>query len=146
MSSHGHLDVYFAPFLLNKFNFEASLWFQHFNDVYTALHNYATIFQQIAKEAREFEGADFEAWYNEQVKSIVEGRFQMQDLLTLLNLTHNNPYVEKLLIGLQGWRGCTEEAVKYLNVFYDNCDWQINSEYNSVIAVSGQPFQVNYLI
>lgn len=51
MASHGHLDVYFAPFLLNKFNFEASLWFQHFHDVYGALHNYAIIFQQIAKEA-----------------------------------------------------------------------------------------------
>jgi hypothetical protein len=54
MASHGHLDVYFAPFLLNKFNFEASVWFQHFQNVYGALHNYAIIFQQIAKEANEF--------------------------------------------------------------------------------------------
>ena len=54
VASHGHLDVYFAPFLLNKFNFEASVWFQHFQNVYGALHNYAIIFQQIAKEANEF--------------------------------------------------------------------------------------------
>lgn len=98
------------------------------------------------KEAREFEGLDFAQWYEEQVQNIIEGTFQMQDLITLLNLTHHNPYIEKLLIALQGWRGFTEEAVKYLNVYYDNCDWQINSEYNSVIAVSGEPFQVNYLI
>lgn len=70
----------------------------------------------------------------------------MQELANYLNFTHRNPYLEKLLIGLQGWRGHTEEAVRYLNVYYDNCDWQINSEYNSVVAVTGEPFQVDYLI
>ena len=33
-----------------------------------------------------------------------------------------------------------------LNVYYDNCDWQIYSEYTSVIHVTGDPFQINYLI
>jgi len=42
------------------------------------------------------------------VKAIVNGDFQMQDLITVLNFTHSNPYLEKLLIGLQGWQGCTE--------------------------------------
>lgn len=63
--------------------------------------------------------------------------FQIQDLISYLNFTHFNPYIERLLIGLQGWKGFTEEAVKYLNVYYDNCDWQINSEYNAIVAVSG---------
>lgn len=49
--SWGHLDVYFGPFLLNKFCFEASLWFNNFHDTYDALSNYAAIFQQIAREA-----------------------------------------------------------------------------------------------
>jgi hypothetical protein len=146
MASHGHLDVYFAPFLLNKFSFEASLWFQHFHDVYSALHNYASIFQQIAKETRQFSTMDFKQWYDDQVHGAVDGGLQMQEIGNYLNFTSRNPYIEKLLIGLQGWRGYTEEAVRYLNVYYDNCDWQINSEYNSVIAVSGDPFQVDYLI
>jgi len=42
--------------------------------------------------------------------------------------------------------GQAEEANKLLNVFYDNCDWQINSEANSVIAVTGDTFEINYLI
>jgi hypothetical protein len=146
IDSNGHLDVYFGPFLLNKFNFEASMWFQHFHDVYTALYNYAIIFQQIAKEAQEYENINFEEWYHEQVSNIVNNTFQIQDIITFLNYTRYNPYVERLLIGLQGWKGFTEEAVKYLNVFYDNCDWQINSEYNSVVAVQGDRFEVNYLI
>lgn len=28
----GHLDVYFGPFLLRKFSFDASLWYNHFID------------------------------------------------------------------------------------------------------------------
>lgn len=54
INSNGHLDVYFGPFLLNKFSFEASLWFLHFQDTSYALRNYASIFQQVAKEAIEF--------------------------------------------------------------------------------------------
>ncbi len=30
MENQGHLDVYFGPFLLNKFTFEANLWFTLF--------------------------------------------------------------------------------------------------------------------
>jgi len=37
LSSDGHLDVYFGPFLLNKFSFEASLWFNHFIDPIQAM-------------------------------------------------------------------------------------------------------------
>ena len=74
------------------------------------------------------------------MNKIVNQTFQIQDLVEYLNFTHYNPYLEKLLIGLQGWSGFIEEAVKYLNVYYDNCDWQINSEYNSVIASNGDHF------
>lgn len=77
---------------------------------------------------------------------MVEGSFQMQDLGNLLHFTYDNPHLERLLIALQGWRSYTEEAVRYLNVYYDRCDWQINSEYNSAVAVAGDPFQVDYLI
>lgn len=45
-----------------------------------------------------------------------------------------------------GWSKLTEEAVKYLNVYYDNCDWQINSELNTVIKVHGQQFKIDYLV
>ena len=31
-------------------------------------------------------------------------------------------------------------------MYYDNCDWQINSELNSVIRVEGQEFEIDYLI
>ena len=49
MESKGHLDVYFGPFLCNKFEIEASLWFQDFQNMYSALFNYSKIFLQIAK-------------------------------------------------------------------------------------------------
>ena len=32
LESMGHLDVYFGPFIFNKFTFEASLWFNNFDD------------------------------------------------------------------------------------------------------------------
>jgi hypothetical protein len=67
-------------------------------------------------------------------------------LVAFLNHTRYNPWVEKLLIALQGWKGLTDAAIRLLNVYYDNCDWQINSEYTSVIYVTGDPFQINYLI
>lgn len=49
MQSKGHLDVYFGPFLCNKFAIQASLWFQDFQNMYSALFNYSKIFLQIAK-------------------------------------------------------------------------------------------------
>jgi hypothetical protein len=71
---------------------------------------------------------------------------QPEDLVTFLNFTHDHPLIEKLLIALQGWKGFSDEAVKLLNVFYDNCDWQLHSQYNSVVAVVQDPFRINYLI
>ena len=47
---------------------------------------------------------------------------------------------------MQGWRGLTDSAIRLLNVYYDNCDWQINSNYNSSICVTGDKFELNYLI
>lgn len=142
----GHLDVYFGPFILNKFTFEASLWFNNFNDNEQALNNYAIIFQQISNEGVEFSNINYEQWYQQQIKKIVNNQFYIDDLIPYLNYTRFNPWIQKLLIGLQGWKTFTDSAIKLLNVFYDNCDWQLNSQYNSVIRVTGDPFIINYLI
>ena len=91
--SNGHLDVYFAPFLLNKFSFEGNLWFTNFKDSERALHNYARIFQLIANESAEYSDFDFEGWYYEQVDKIIGGQFQIEDLVPLLNHTRYNPWV-----------------------------------------------------
>lgn len=32
LETQGHLDVYFGPFLLNKFSFEANIWFTRFKN------------------------------------------------------------------------------------------------------------------
>ena len=142
----GHLDVYFGPFLLRKFSFDASLWFNHFSDNEEALNNYAVIFHQIANEAAQFLNIDYEKWYYEQVNRVVNNQFYIEDLVPFLNYTYFNPWVERLLIGLQGWKQFTDQAIRLLNVFYDNCDWQLNSEYNAVIQVVGDTFKINYLI
>lgn len=80
------------------------------------------------------------------MNKIVNNQFFTEDLVSILNHTRYNPWVEKLLIGLQGWKGLTDQAIKLLNVYYDNCDWQLNSEYNPVIYVQGDAFVINYLI
>ena len=54
MESQGHLDVYFGPFLLNKFSFEASLWFTRFKHNDQALANYSDIFKQVVKDSTEY--------------------------------------------------------------------------------------------
>ncbi len=89
---------------------------------------------------------DYEKWYHEQVNKVVNNQFYIEDLIPFLNYTYFNPWVERLLIGLQGWKQFTDQAIKLLNVFYDNCDWQLNSEYNEVIYVAGDAFKINYLI
>ena len=66
--------------------------------------------------------------------------------MTYLNHTKYNSWLERLLIGLQGWKQHSDNAVRLLNVYYDNCDWQLNSEYNSVVYVTGDHFAINYLI
>jgi hypothetical protein len=80
------------------------------------------------------------------VQKVVNNQFYIDDLVPHLNYTRFNPWIEKLLIGLQGWKQFTDSAIKLLNVFYDNCDWQLNSEYNSVVRATGDPFSINYLI
>lgn len=80
------------------------------------------------------------------MSKIISGEFHHEDLVTVLNHTRYNPWVERLLIALQGWKGLTDASIRLLNVYYDNCDWQINSEYNSVVYVTGDQFQINYLI
>lgn len=146
MESQGHLDVYFGPFLVNKFSFEAHLWFTRFKHNGDALSNYSDIFKQVVKDSSEYASFDFEEWYHEQVNKIVNNQFFKEDLITILNFTRYNPWVEKLLIGLQGWKNCTDTAIKLLNVYYDNCDWQLTSEYNPVVNVTGDNFMINYLI
>ena len=59
LESNGHLDIYFAPFLMNKFVCEANIWFTRFNNNETAMDNYALIYQQIAKEDQEYNSIDY---------------------------------------------------------------------------------------
>lgn len=55
--------------------------------------------------------------------------------------------LERLLIGMLGWGdNTTEEAVRLLNSYYDNSDWQINSPFKPIISYAGKKFHINYLI
>jgi hypothetical protein len=87
------LDVYFGPFLLNKFSFEANLWFTRFKHNQTALEKYSDIFKQVVKDSNEFFNFDFEEWYKEQINKIVNNQFSKEDLITILNFTRYNPWV-----------------------------------------------------
>ena len=78
--------------------------------------------------------------------SVLKGEFNPQDVIGALNYTSNNPWIEKLLIGLQGCEDYIGHAIKYLNMFIDDCDWQQHQAYNSSVAVTGDKFIINYLI
>ena len=67
-------------------------------------------------------------------------------MIPYLNHTRLNPWVEKFLIGLQGWSQYTDKAIRMLNVYYDYCDWQLNAEFSSTIHVTGDTFTIDYLI
>ena len=46
-----------------------------------------------------------------------------------------------------GWGGeTTEEAVKLLNAYYDETDWQISAPFKPIISYAGKKFNINYLI
>ncbi len=58
-----------------------------------------------------------------------------------------NQNLESLLIGMMGWGGeSSEEAVRLLNAYYDQTDWQISGPFKPVISFGGKKFNINYLI
>lgn len=63
-------------------------------------------------------------------------------MINAINFTsmYKNPWVEKLLIGLQGWDELISYSIRYLNVFIDGCDWQHHQAYNSSIATVDDSF------
>ena len=146
LGANGHWDIYFGPFVLNQFDYEATMWFNNFSKIDDALKNYALIFQQISLESKHYERTNWEQWYEEQIGNVLRGDFHPEDVIGALNYTSNNPWVEKLLIGLQGWEEHTGHAIKYLNVHIDDCDWQQHQAYNSSVSVTGDKFVINYLI
>jgi len=93
LEAMGHFDVYFGPFVINKFSFEAFFWIHNFTDINTALHNYSTFFTQIIKEKKEVEGINFKEWYNQQVEKIVNKSSSITDLINIMNNSPYNPYV-----------------------------------------------------
>ena len=93
VESNGHLDIYFAPFLLNKFSFDAEIWFTCFTNNEEALQNYAGIYQQLAKEDCEYDDIDYEKWYHEQINKVIKGEFVVEDLVPVLNFTKFNSWV-----------------------------------------------------
>lgn len=57
-------------------------------------------------------------------------------------------YIEKLLVQLLGYSDISvrDQAVVFLNIFYDGLDWQLISAFKPVIRVVGQHFKVNITV
>jgi hypothetical protein len=46
-----------------------------------------------------------------------------------------------------GWGSeATEEAVRLLNAYYDETDWQVQSPFKPIISYAGKRFLINYLV
>ena len=56
--------------------------------------------------------------------------------------------IEKLLIQLLGYHeiGVRDQAVVFLNMLYDELDWQLTSAFRPVVRVVGQHFKVSIIV
>ncbi len=70
----------------------------------------------------------------------------MNEIQQLVYSGIKNASLEKLLIGLQGWKDESDKAIKLLNCYYDSNDWRINDATKPTICQSGEKFTINYLI
>lgn len=83
----------------------------------------------------------------QQVDSLVNNVFSIEEVRSMVASGEKNQWIEKFLIGLQGWdREMAEEAVPLLNAYYDGTDWQIATPLRAIIAQVGENFSINYLI
>ena len=48
-----------------------------------------------------------------------------------------NSELEKLLIGLLGWKDETDKAVQLLNCYYDSNDWQSTDVFKPTVCQCG---------
>lgn len=145
--AYGLHDLHFTAFVVHKLE-----------DFFPLTHDFAFCKNSTkisAAYAEEFENlfddqlkeVDYEKWYNDQVAKLLEGKFSLKDLKNRVLCGERNEYLEKLMVGLQGWNDeMSEEVVLLLNVFYDNVDWQLHSPFKPVIVQVGEEFEVNYLI
>lgn len=88
-----------------------------------------------------------ERWYSEKAVKIIDNTLNLGDVKVPVIEGIVDEQLERLLIGMLGWGdNTTEEAVRLLNSYYDNSDWQINSPFKPIISYAGKKFQINYLI
>ena len=147
MNSHGHWDIYFAPFIIDKF--DTTLFFRYLSvqeSEYQMYINYSNIFLQLCSEQNTLSKMFTESWYENQLEKLINEEFSVNEIQQLVYSGVKNPDLERLLIGLMGWREDTEKAVKLLNCYYDSHDWQSNDATRPVICQMGENFSINYLI
>ncbi len=81
MNSHGHWDIYFGPFLLEKF--EITLFYRYLSleesdsQMYT---NYSNIFLQLCNEQVSLSRTFTENWYENQLEKLVNDEFSISEI------------------------------------------------------------------
>ncbi len=75
-NSHGHWDIYFAPFIIDKF--ETSLFYRYLSVEETdseMLNNYSKIFIQLCDEYVTSLKTFSENWYDTQLEKLINEEF-----------------------------------------------------------------------
>ena len=114
MNSHGHWDIYFAPFIIDKF--DTTLFFRYLSvqeSEYQMYINYSNIFLQLCSEQNTLSKMFTESWYENQLEKLINEEFSVNEIQQLVYSGVKNPDLERLLIGLMGWREDTKKQLGY---------------------------------
>jgi hypothetical protein len=81
MNSHGHWDIYFAPFIIDKF--DTTLFFRYLSveeSEYPMYNNYSKIFLQLCNEQTLLSKNFTENWYDNQLEKLINEEFSINEI------------------------------------------------------------------
>jgi len=171
LKAKGKIDPYMVSYICSRLNYKHnlklySILFATFKNseckfIYTEIYGDVAIVSAQQQKKFSFGKEKYLKFRQILVSSVHKDQKSIENLVNLISeiesdlctsLMDGNKkyyyYLEKLLIGMLGHpeESIRDSAITYLNVLYDEVDWQLRGGFKPKIKCVGDEFRVEYLI
>lgn len=171
LKAKGKIDPYLVSYICSRLNYKHNLKLfsilfatfknQEFKTIYTEVYGDVALVSSQQQKRFSFSKEKYLKFRQILVSSIHKDPKSLENLFSLISeiesdlctsLMDGNKkhlhYLEKLLIGMMGHpeESIRNAAITYLNVLYDEVDWQLRGGFKPKIKCVGDEFKLEYLI